>query len=117
MNNPVLGGRVHTIKKNTEALLVGSKEIGLLVNGHKTKYMVMSRDQNIVRSQNINIDNSSFENVYEFICLGRNLTNRNPTQDKIKNRLNSGNVCYHSVQNILPSIFITTNIKYRYTQL
>jgi len=41
-----LGGSVHTIKKNTEALLVHSKEIGLKVNADKTKYMAMSRDQN-----------------------------------------------------------------------
>jgi len=40
----ILGGSVHAIKKNTEALLVGSKEIGLEVNADKTKYIVMSRD-------------------------------------------------------------------------
>jgi hypothetical protein len=41
-----LGGSVHAIKKNTEALVVVSKEIGLEVNVEKTKYMVMSRVQN-----------------------------------------------------------------------
>jgi hypothetical protein len=41
-----LGGSIHTITKNTEALLIASKEIGLEVNAEKTKYMVMSRDQN-----------------------------------------------------------------------
>ena len=42
----IVGGKVHTIKKNTEALLVSRKEIGLEVNADKTKYMVMSQDQN-----------------------------------------------------------------------
>jgi len=42
----ILGKSVHTIKKNTETLLVCSKEIGLEVSADKTKYMVMSRDQN-----------------------------------------------------------------------
>ena len=32
---------IHTIKKNTEALLVASKKIRLEVNADKTKYMVM----------------------------------------------------------------------------
>ena len=41
-----LGGRLHTIEKNTEALVVASKETGLELNTDKTKYMVMSRDQN-----------------------------------------------------------------------
>jgi hypothetical protein len=45
-NVNILGGSVHTIKKNTETLLVHSKEIGLEVNADKTKYVVMSRDQN-----------------------------------------------------------------------
>jgi len=36
----VLGGSVHTVKKNAEALIVASKEIGLEVNSDKTKYMV-----------------------------------------------------------------------------
>jgi len=33
---------LRTINKNTEALLVASKEIGLEVNADETKYMVMS---------------------------------------------------------------------------
>jgi hypothetical protein len=37
-----LGGSVHTIKKNAEALVAASKEIGLEVNVDKTKYMPMS---------------------------------------------------------------------------
>jgi hypothetical protein len=40
----ILGGSLHTIRKNTEALLIASKEIGLEVNAEKTKYMVMSQD-------------------------------------------------------------------------
>jgi hypothetical protein len=37
-----LGGSVHTIKKNAEALVAASKETRLEVNADKTKYMVMS---------------------------------------------------------------------------
>jgi len=42
----ILGGSVHTVKKNTESLVVANKENGLGVNADKTQYMVMSRDQN-----------------------------------------------------------------------
>ena len=38
----ILAGRVHTVKKNTEPLVVASKEFQLEVNADKTKYMVMS---------------------------------------------------------------------------
>ena len=40
----ILGGSIRNVKKNTKALLVGSKEIGLEVNADKTKYTVISRD-------------------------------------------------------------------------
>jgi hypothetical protein len=33
----ILSGSVHAIKKNTEALVIASKEIGLEVNAEKTK--------------------------------------------------------------------------------
>ena len=38
----ILEGRVHTVKKNTEALVVASEEVQLEVNADKTKYMVVS---------------------------------------------------------------------------
>ena len=41
------------LKENTQAFVVASKEVGLEVNDERTKYMVMSRDQNA--GQNINI--------------------------------------------------------------
>ena len=37
----ILGGVVHTTKKNTEALVVGSEEVGLAVNVDKTKFNVV----------------------------------------------------------------------------
>jgi len=38
----ILGGSVHTVKENAEALITASKDNGLEVNTDKTKYMVMS---------------------------------------------------------------------------
>jgi hypothetical protein len=62
-NVNILRGSEHTIKKNAEALVVASKEIGVEVNGDKTKYMVISRDQNAGRGHSIKIVNTSFERV------------------------------------------------------
>ena len=54
----MLGGSVHTTKENAEALVVASREIGLEVNADRTKYMVMSRDQNVGRSHSMKNDNN-----------------------------------------------------------
>jgi hypothetical protein len=91
----ILGGSVHTIKENAEALLVASKEIGLKVNADKTKYKFMSRDQTAGRRHIMNIDNSSFERMKEFKYLGTNLTNQNSIQEEIKGSLKSRNACCH----------------------
>jgi len=91
----ILGGSVHTIKENAEALVVASKEIGLEVCANKTKYMVMSRDQDAERSHSIKTDKSSFERVEQFRYLGTILTNQNSIQEETKSRLKSGNACYH----------------------
>jgi hypothetical protein len=67
----ILGRSAHTIKENAEVLVVATKEPGLEVNAGKTKYMVMSRDQNAGRSHSIKSDNSYFERMEEFKYLGK----------------------------------------------
>jgi len=74
-----LGGSVRTIKKNTEAIVVASK-FRLEANADITKYMVMSRDQNAGRIQNIKNDNNSFENVGQFKYLRKTRTIQNYIQ-------------------------------------
>jgi hypothetical protein len=71
----------------------------------------MSRHPNSGQNQNIRIARESFENLPTFKYLGTTLTNQNDIRDEIKSRLNSGNTCYYSVQNILSSRLISRNLK------
>ena len=79
----ILGGSVHTVQENAEALVVATKEIGLEVNTDKPKYMIMSRDQNAGRRHSMKTDNRSIERVEEFKYLGTTLTNQNSIQEEI----------------------------------
>jgi hypothetical protein len=99
----LLGDNIDTINKNTQTLIDASKEVGLEVNVEKTKYALVSRDQNAGQNKEIKIGNRSFGNVSQFKYLGTTITNQNLFQEEIKRRLNSGNACYHFVQNLLSS--------------
>jgi hypothetical protein len=82
----LLGDNIDTIKKNTETLNYASKEVGLEINIEKTKYMLLSHQQNIVQNQDINITNRSFENVSQFKYLGITVANQNLIQEEIKRK-------------------------------
>jgi hypothetical protein len=109
----LLGDNIDTIKKNTETLIDASKEVGLGINVEKTKYMLLSRHQNVGQNRDIKIANKWFENVSQFKYLGTTVTNQNLIQEEIKRKLISGNACYHSVQNLLSSRLLSKNLKIR----
>ena len=95
-----MGESIPTIKKNTESVVVASKEIGLEGNSDKTKYLDMSREKNNGSSQIIKLDDISSERVEQFEYLGATAMNQNSSQEEIKGRFKSGNACYHLVQNL-----------------
>jgi len=100
-----------TLKVNAEALVADTRETGLEVCADKTKYMVLSRDQDAGRIHRVRIENSTFERVEEFKYLGTTLTNQNSIVEEIKSRLRSGNASYHSVQNLWSSRLLSKNLK------
>jgi len=106
----ILGGNMHTLKENAEALVAATRETGLEVSADTTKYMVKSRDQNAGRIHSVRIDNSTFERVEEFKYLGTTLTNQNSIAEEIKSKLMSGNSCYHSVQKLLSSRLLSKSL-------
>jgi len=107
----VTTGRINvamTLKRSTTQIFSLHSAV---VSADKTKYMVMSRDQNAGRIHSVRMDNSTFERVEEFKYLGTTLTNQNSIAEEIKSRLRSRNACYYSVQNLLSSRLLSKNLK------
>jgi ribosomal protein S2 len=109
----LLRDNIDTMKKNADTLTDANKEVGLKVNAEKTKYMLLSRHQNAGQNHDIKIANRSCENVAQFRYLGGPVTNQNLIQEEMKRRLNTGNACYHSIQNLLSSRLLSRHIKIR----
>jgi hypothetical protein len=107
-----MGDNIDNIK-NTETLNDTSKEVGLEINVEKTKYMLLSRLQNTDPNHDIKIEIRSSENMSQFRCLGTTVTSQNFIQDEIKRRMNSGNACYHSAQNLLSSRLLSKKVRIR----
>jgi hypothetical protein len=72
----LLGDNVDTTEKNTQTLIDASKEVGLEINTEKTKYMLLSRHQNVGQNRDIKVANRSFENVSQFKVLGPTVTDQ-----------------------------------------
>jgi hypothetical protein len=112
----LLSDNTHTVKKNTEALFDASKVVGLEVN-RQTKYVLLSRHQNGGQNQDIQIANRCSENVAQLTFLGMAMTNQNLILEETKRRLNSGNACCHSVQNLLSSHLLSKSKKVKLSLL
>jgi hypothetical protein len=106
----ILGGSIHIIRKNTEALVITGMEVGSEVNAEK-KYMVMSEDQNTEQNSNIQIHNKLFETVEQFTYLGTTLMNQNSINEEMKSGLRSGNACCRSMQSLLSFRLLLKNLK------
>jgi hypothetical protein len=74
---------------NLKKLMKASKNMGLVVNVEKTKYMVVTRRPE--DSSNLKIENNEFGQVKEFKYLGVTLNNKNIIHEEINVRLNAAN--------------------------
>jgi hypothetical protein len=90
----MLSENMKTIKRNTEALLDASRDVGLEVNTEATMYMVRSCHQNGGQYHSLQTAYKSFENVANIKYSGITVISRNFIHEEIKSKFNSDNNCH-----------------------
>uniref|UniRef100_W5LXG6 Reverse transcriptase domain-containing protein n=1 Tax=Lepisosteus oculatus TaxID=7918 RepID=W5LXG6_LEPOC len=97
----LLGRNVRTLKENFIQLEEASTRAGLTINMAKTKYMVMTRKSTITSNALLEIQGYQFEKVTTFKYLGSLISEKNEISLEIGERINAGNRCYFSVQDLM----------------
>jgi len=109
-NDIIITGNTRTeVQMNVKKLMKASKNMGLVVNVEKTKYMIVTR-----RSEdcsNLKVENSKFEQVKEFKYLGVTLNNKNIMHEEINVRLNAANRCYFAMGTLFKSKKLSIKVK------
>jgi hypothetical protein len=72
----LLGDNINAIKKNMLLIDASNEEVGLKVNAEKTKYMLISRHQNVGQNHIVKLANRSLESVAKFRYLGMTVTSK-----------------------------------------
>jgi hypothetical protein len=80
-------------------------------NTNKYKNMLTYHHQMGALNHGIKAAIRSFEIATKLRYLGTIVRNENLIHDEIKSRLNSGNACFHLVQDLLSSRLLCKNVK------
>lgn len=87
--------------------------MGLKINGNKTKYMVVNNKNNNKTSKYIEIDDAKFETVQSFVYLGSLVNSNNDISEEISRRIQSANRCYYGLQKQIKSRLLSRGTKCR----
>jgi hypothetical protein len=101
-----LGASVQALKKNTEASLVASKEIGLDVSSENLRSWPSLQTRMQEKFTKVERNNKHCESVEQFKYFGTNSTDQNPIHEEIKSKSKSGKfpVVVYIVFLVFPSV-------------
>ena len=88
-----------------------ARNVGLVVNEDKTKYLTLERKQESRVGQNITMDTYNFEVVQAFKYLGSILNFTNDIEEEIKTRIAQGNRSFYALKHLFKSSILSRATK------
>ena len=82
----ITGTSLASMKEGFQLLEEASKEMGIVINEGKTKYMVAANNQNCSKPRTIKIGRYSFERADSYTCLGSLVNGDKNVSEEITNR-------------------------------
>jgi RNAse (barnase) inhibitor barstar len=107
----IIGETEEDLKWSAEKLISKGKEIGLQVNEEKTKYLIVSRREQVQNS--LVVGGFTFERVSNFKYLGVDVNQQANSHEEIKRRITAGNKSYFALVPVFKSRLISKNTKIR----
>jgi hypothetical protein len=88
----------------------------LKVNEEKTKYMLISNNENnLTPKQGLNIDSQKFERVSRFIYLGSLVNDNNDVSEEMERTIQNANKCCYGLRHNLYHGCTPEKLKSKYT--
>jgi hypothetical protein len=94
-----------------EELEKEAEEMGLIINGKKTKYRAVLTSENRRKPQSLKIGNKTFEGVNNFVYLGNIIDNENRINKSVKERIQGGNKAYFVNKKLFKNKLISRSSK------
>jgi len=105
----IIAENEESLKQSTKELIMAGKEIGLHINGDKTKYLILSRQHHTTRQ--LEIEGFSFERIEHFKYLGAWVNENANSQEEIRKKLIAANRCYFGLSTLFKSKLLSRRSK------
>jgi hypothetical protein len=88
-----------------------AKDMNLLINQDKTKYMPVTKRSHIHYPHHLEVGSYKFEVIHSFTYLGSNVNCKNDISEEIQQRILAANRCFHGLRKHLRSHLTSKNAK------
>lgn len=107
----LLGESKHDIENRATKLIKSSKNMRLVVNEHKTKYMMITR--NATAKNNLRVGGLTFELIGNFKYLGVHIDEKNSMHNEVRLIINAAKRCYFIIKGMFSSKLLSKHTKKR----